>query len=228
MQRWLLQSKRTQAWDTPLNSVNAVYAFLDGNADALTENAERPTVLKLNGQKLSMPKATAGLGYVKTSKTGDNFKSLTAEKSSTGISWGAVYAQFMQPTVDVADASMGMTVVRQVLKDGKKLSSDDVQLQVGDRITVRLTITADRDYDFVQLSDRRAACLEPVEHYPATAMAITASPRTTPQTISSTVLPRASTWWRLRIMSTVQDNTPRAHVLWLVPMRLSLWLAQRR
>ena len=163
MQRWLLQSKRTQAWDTPLNSVNAVYAFLDGNADALTENAERPTVLKLNGQKLSMPKATAGLGYVKTSKTGDNFKSLTAEKSSTGISWGAVYAQFMQPTVDVADASMGMTVVRQVLKDGKKLSSDDVQLQVGDRITVRLTITADRDYDFVQLSDRRAACLEPVE-----------------------------------------------------------------
>lgn len=163
MQRWLLQSKRTQAWDTPLNSVNAVYAFLDGNADALTENAERPTVLKLNGQKLSMPKATAGLGYVKTSKTGDNFKSLTAEKSSTGISWGAVYVQFMQPTVDVADASMGMTVVRQVLKDGKKLSSDDVQLQVGDRITVRLTITADRDYDFVQLSDRRAACLEPVE-----------------------------------------------------------------
>ena len=30
MQRWLLQSKRTQAWDTPINSVNAVYAFLQG------------------------------------------------------------------------------------------------------------------------------------------------------------------------------------------------------
>ena len=27
MQRWLLQEKRTQAWDTPINSVNAVYAF---------------------------------------------------------------------------------------------------------------------------------------------------------------------------------------------------------
>ena len=28
-------------------------------------------------------------------------------------------------------------------------------------MTVRLTVTADRDYDFVQLTDRRAACLEP-------------------------------------------------------------------
>ncbi len=163
MQRWLLQSKRTQAWDTPLNSVNAVYVFLVGNTDALTANADRPTVLKVNGQKLATPKATAGLGYVKTSKTGDNLKSLTAEKTSPGTSWGAVYAQFVQPSADVADAAMGMTVVRDVLKDGNKLPAGNVQLQVGDRITVRLTVTADRDYDFVQLSDRRAACLEPVE-----------------------------------------------------------------
>ena len=34
---------------------------------------------------------------------------------------------------------------------------------MGDRIKVRLTITADRDYDFVQLQDKRAACLEPVK-----------------------------------------------------------------
>lgn len=163
MQRWLLQSKRTQAWDTPLNSVNAVYAFLEGNTDALTANAERPTVLKVNGQKLATPKATAGMGYVKASKTGDNLKHFTAEKTSPGTSWGAVYAQFVQPSADVADAAMGMTVVRDVLKNGNKLPSADVQLQVGDRITVRLTITADRDYDFVQLSDRRAACLAPVE-----------------------------------------------------------------
>jgi hypothetical protein len=28
---------------------------------------------------------------------------------------------------------------------------------------VRLTITADRDYDFVQIVDKRAACMEPVK-----------------------------------------------------------------
>lgn len=163
MQRWLLQSKRTQAWDTPLNSVNAVYAFLDGNITSLTENAGQPAVIKVNGQKLAMPKATAALGYVKSAKTGDNMRSLTIEKTSTGTSWGAAYAQFMQPTADVADATMGMKVLRDVLKDGAKLDNGNVQLNVGDRITVRLTVIADRDYDFVQLSDRRAACLEPAQ-----------------------------------------------------------------
>lgn len=162
MQRWLLQSKRTQAWDTPLNSVDAVYAFLEGNTQSLTDGAGQPAVIRLNGQKLSTPKATAGLGYVKTSKTGGDFRSLSVEKLSDGTSWGAVYAQFMQPTADVADASMGMSVVREVFKDGKKLAGDS-RLKVGDRITVRLTVTADRDYDFVQLSDRRAACLEPAQ-----------------------------------------------------------------
>lgn len=163
MQRWLLQSKRTQAWDTPLNSVNAVYAFLDGNITSLTENAGQPAVIKVNGQKLAMPKATAALGYVKSVKTGDNMCSLTIEKTSTGTSWGAAYAQFMQPTADVADATMGMKVQRDVLKDGAKLDNGNVQLNVGDRITVRITVIADRDYDFVQLSDHRAACLEPAQ-----------------------------------------------------------------
>ena len=163
MQRWLLQSKRTQAWDTPLNSVNAVYAFLDGNITSLTENAGQPAVIKVNGQKLAMPKATAALGYVKSAKTGDNMRSLTIEKTSTGTSWGAAYAQFMQPTADVADATMGMKVQRDVLKDGAKLDNGNVQLNVGDRITVRITVIADRDYDFVQLSDHRAACFEPAQ-----------------------------------------------------------------
>lgn len=163
MQRWLLQSKRTQAWNTPLNSVNAVYAFLDGNITSLTENAGQPAVIKVNEQKLAMPKATAALGYVKSAKTGDNMRSLTIEKTSTGTSWGAAYAQFMQPTADVADATMGMKVQRDVLKDGAKLDNGNVQLNVGDRITVRITVIADRDYDFVQLSDHRAACLEPAQ-----------------------------------------------------------------
>lgn len=161
MKRWLLQSKRTQAWDTPINSVNAVYAFFGGDCSSLAANKPM-AVLKLNGQKLDMPKATAGLGYVKTTKRGSRMKTLSVEKQTEGTSWGAVYAQFEQPTADVADAAEGMSVVREVLKDGKKISTDGATLAVGDRITVRITIKAERDYDFVQLVDRRAACLEPL------------------------------------------------------------------
>ena len=150
MQRWLLQSKRTQAWDTPINSVNAVYAFLLGS------NALAPqelSVLKVDEQPLELSKATAAIGYVKTCVPASS-KTLTVEKTSEGTSWGAVYAQFMQPTKSVEAAASGLTVTRELL------AKDD--LKVGDRVKVRITITADRDYDFVQLIDRRAACMEPV------------------------------------------------------------------
>ena len=36
------------------------------------------------------------------------------------------------------------------------------QAKVGEKVKVTLLITADRDYDFVQITDKRAACLEPV------------------------------------------------------------------
>ena len=156
MQRWLLQEKRTQAWDTPISSVNAIYAFLNGRAGILAK--KEPTVLKLNGKAIETPQSTAGLGYVKTVIHDDgNLKNstFTAEKTSHGTSWGALYAQFMRPMTEVSDASSGIKVTREIL-------NADKELKVGDRIKIRLTIEAERDYDFVQVADKRAACLEPV------------------------------------------------------------------
>lgn len=157
LRRWLLLQKRTQNWDTPINCVNAVFAFLNGNTELLAHQEQ--TVLKVDGQQLDLPKATAGMGYVKTVVPVKEALSLTAEKSSTGTSWGAVYAQFLQPTASVEDHSSGLKVRRQLLtEDGKPVTS----LKVGDRVKVRLTIEADHDYDYVQLIDKRAACMEPV------------------------------------------------------------------
>ena len=159
MQRWLLQAKRTQCWDTPINSVNAIYAFLNGNTDKMVADSYADkTQLKVNGKPLETPKATAGLGYVKASLTGANLSVFEADKSSQHTSWGALYAQFMQKTTDIDDASSGLTVKREIIPVDKAPGN----LKVGDRVKVRITITADRDYDFVQVVDKRAACLEPV------------------------------------------------------------------
>ena len=152
MQRWLLQAKRTQAWDTPINSVNAVYAFLNGNSQLSTLKSELST-FTLDGQPLEMPQATAAIGYVKTAVPAES-RRMEVEKTSEGTSWGAFYAQFTQPTHNVKDTGSGLLVSREVIA-GDRLS-------VGDRVKVRITIQADRDYDFVQVIDKRAACLEPV------------------------------------------------------------------
>ena len=157
MQRWLLQEKRTQAWDTPINSVNAIYAFLMNQKSPLSVNNNHAQ-LKVDGKFLDAPKATAAIGYVKTTIPATS-KTFTVEKTSEDTSWGAVYAQFVQATKNIADTSNGLTVKRELLTaDGKAPES----LKVGDRVKMRITIEADRDYDFVQVIDKRAACLEPV------------------------------------------------------------------
>ena len=154
MRRWLLQEKRSQAWDTPINSVNAIWAFLNENGGALS--ADSPSaVLAIDGAPVDTPKATAGIGYVKTARTYEGEHTFTAEKTGKGTSWGAVYAQFLQKTGDIAASQSGITVKREVLTKG-----DD--LTVGRRIRIRITIETTRDLDFVQVVDRRAACMEPV------------------------------------------------------------------
>ena len=166
MRRWLLQEKRTQAWDTPLNSVDAVYAFLseDGVVQGDRLIAAVPTVLKLDGKVVETSAATAGIGYVKAAQPYHGETTFTATKESKGTSWGAVYAQFMQATSDIKDNGSGITVKRELLATGanSSLSTLHSPLKVGDRVTVRITIQSERDLDFVQVQDKRAACLEPV------------------------------------------------------------------
>ena len=190
MQRWLLQSKRTQCWDTPVNTVDAVHAFLAPQGTAQLhregETADTPHVtIKLNGETLQLPQATAGLGYIKAhpdahpqplpgegsdlleqpahpqplpGEGSDLRDTISVEKLNGGTSWGAVYVKQMLPLEEIQSASAGLKVEREI----RSTLNAPLSLRVGDRIRVRLTIQAERDFDFVQVIDKRAACMEPV------------------------------------------------------------------
>ena len=132
MQRWLLSSKRTQEWDSPLNAVNAVYAFFDGDASDV-----KPTEPITTTQTI----------------THDD-KTIDVVKDTENESWAAVNVSFKQEISNVEDASAGFKVSRQIVGDATK---------VDNRVKVVITITADRDYDFVTVTDNRPACLEPVQ-----------------------------------------------------------------
>lgn len=159
LQRWLLMSKRTQVWDTPVNTVDAVYAFMKGNESNWSRKAEN-AVLKLDGKLLPMPQDSTTLGYVKTEKTGKASK-LSIDKKSDYTSWGAVYAEFKQPVSEIGSMESGIKV-RRVIVPAESEGKGKAQAKVGEKVKVTLIITADRDYDFVQITDKRAACLEPV------------------------------------------------------------------
>ena len=159
LQRWLLMSKRTQVWDTPVNTVDAVYAFMKGNESNWSRKAEN-AVLKLDGKLLPMPQDSTTLGYVKTEKPGKASK-LSIDKKSDYTSWGAVYAEFKQPVSEISSMESGIKV-RRVIVPAESEGKGKAQAKVGEKVKVTLLITADRDYDFVQITDKRAACLEPV------------------------------------------------------------------
>lgn len=159
LQRWLLMSKRTQSWDTPVNTVDAVYAFMKGNESNWNRKAEN-AVLKLDDKLLPMPQDSTTLGYVKTEKAG-KASTLSINKKSDYTSWGAVYAEFKQPLSEIASAESGIKV-RRVIVPAESQGRGKAQAKMGEKVKVTLIITADRDYDFVKIVDKRAACLEPV------------------------------------------------------------------
>ena len=159
LQRWLLMSKRTQVWDTPVNTVDAVYAFMKGNESNWNQKAEN-AVLKLDGKQLPMPQDSTTLGYVKTERPG-KASVLSIDKKSEYTSWGAVYAEFKQPISEIGSMESGIKI-RRVIVPAESEGKGKAQAKVGEKVKVTLIITADRDYDFVQITDKRAACLEPV------------------------------------------------------------------
>jgi len=170
MQQWLLKQKQVQSWNTPVNTVNSVYALLLENDSLL---AERPMPqLWLDNRPVAMDNASLGLNTVKETMAlpdGTNPpRTFTVRKESDGVAWGAVYAQYMEEVDKVSNQSEGLSVVRKVyverMADGEsrwvELEKGTV-LRVGDKIKSSLQLTTDRDMDFVQIKENRAACMEP-------------------------------------------------------------------
>lgn len=152
MQKWLLQEKRTQMWETPIDSVNSVHALLLEADEYLSD--KRPAEFLADGKELDVISRGDG-GYVETTLEAST-QTLSVIKHSKGLSWGAVFAQFLQPMSDVAASSSGMTIKREIITDKE-------ELHVGDRIRVRLTYTCERNFDLVTVIDSKAACMEPIE-----------------------------------------------------------------
>lgn len=188
MRLWLLQSKRTQLWETNRATTDAIYALLaaanqpaaasapSANAPALKVDLQTSPlyytlykgkeIVGLNTPKDTQAPATAG--YVKQAYT--DAKALKADrvtlhKQDDGLSWGCVYASFMAPASTVKTEGKGLAVSRRFeVKTGDEWVNVNASttVQKGDRIRQVLTVKSDRDMDFVSVKADRPTCFEPV------------------------------------------------------------------
>ena len=162
MKRWLLKQKQTQTWETPIATADAVYALMATGASDLLANTGGVEITL--GKEVIRTPADNAIGYIKKTVSGDvmNIKKVSVDKEGTGMGWGAVYAQYLESMDQISGQGNGLSVSRQLYK-GDEALNESAPLKVGDKITVRLTVKADRDMDFVQIKDDRAACMEPLQ-----------------------------------------------------------------
>lgn len=153
LQQWLLQQKRTTSWSNSVTTIDAINAFIVDNTDVLDDNSM--PIIAIDNQVIDATGKQNGLGYLVVKKDYTTEKVITIEKQTSSTSWGAIYGQFYQAIPDIIPSSSGLSVKRKIISENQKL-------KVGDKVTVRLEITADHDFDFVEVIDKRPACLEPV------------------------------------------------------------------
>lgn len=162
MKRWLLKQKQTQTWETLIATADAVYALMATGASDLLANTGGVEITL--GKEMIRTPVDDAIGYIKKTVIGDvmNIKKVRVDKEGTGMGWGAVYAQYLESMDQIGEQGNGLSVSRQLYK-GDEALNESAPLKVGDKITVRLTVKADRDMDFVQIKADRAACMEPLQ-----------------------------------------------------------------
>ena len=189
---WLLRQKQTQRWDSPLSTVDAIYALLYRGSDWLKSSNEvelklgsetlRNSSIRSNAGQNSAEQTSlalteakeAGTGYIKQTFAGSEvspkMSTITATlKGKSGFGWGALYWQYYQQQDLVQESGNALKVskklfVEQLTPTGNVMTPiENVTLKKGDRVITRLVVNVDRDIEFVALKDLRAACFEPVE-----------------------------------------------------------------
>ena len=155
MRQWLLMQKRTQMWATNVATTEAIYALFNDVKPVLSPLNTSDLTLIVDDAPVNLDSATAGVGYVRTQVYHGDLRQVSIAKNTGQLAWGALYGQSLQDVRKVADDAQGLSVERELVLP-------DRPLRVGDKIVVRITVKADRNYDFVQVCDRRPACLEPV------------------------------------------------------------------
>ena len=141
IRKWILLDKQTTDWGTSSMASEVTFALLTTGSEWLHSSK---------------------CEYYKHEVT--SRQAITIAHKQGAPAWGAVYAKFPTKVTEAKAFKLDEIALTKEVRDaqGKKIAGT-TQLKVGDKIQVMLTLTTDRDMQYVTIKDHRAACFEPVD-----------------------------------------------------------------
>lgn len=163
IRQWLILEKESTDWGCSPGATEAVTAILTTSAKWIVP-ASQPDVT-VGDKEIAVPATDAYTGAWTTDITRSNPSGarLSITRQADTPAWGSVMARYnMEASMIEAFGSDDLRIEKSLIAANEETST----LTVGEKVTVRLIITAGRDLDFVTLTDERGAAFEPVEQLP--------------------------------------------------------------
>jgi hypothetical protein len=180
---WLLSQKRTSMWPGSRATADAVGALFGRGGDLL--GSQELVTVTVGDQKITPAKVEAGTGFFETRfvrrEITPAMAAVSLEKPDQGLAFGGVHWQYLDDIANVPAAGREELAIEKKLfvkkftKAGPELvplatagdvapaGGDGVAVELGDELVVRLVVTSDRDYEFLELADHRPSLTEPVD-----------------------------------------------------------------
>lgn len=180
----LITKKETTQWSNTQGTLAAIDALVgDGKAtsDLRKSGNRNVATIKIGGKQID-EKRLSGDGYVKIYYGKENFtpelcNNIHIEQPAGQEGIGGIYIAYDAPYSEITSGKSGIEVKKKMYKvviandgdDNKEMLQEikeGEKLKKGDKVKIVMTLRSDRDIDFVQVLDLRAACLEPVRKRP--------------------------------------------------------------
>ena len=169
LRQWLIIQKGAQNWGSSAVTSDVVATFLQTSKTWLTE--AKGSEVTYGGEPIKVDITDTFKGEYTIPITWQSGKELIITKRGDTPAWGAVYCQYTDSITSVKSASCPELSIEKALllttPGGEtQLVTPATRLNVGDKVTIRLTVKCDLEMDYVTLIDDRPACLEPVNQMP--------------------------------------------------------------
>lgn len=171
IRQWIVMQKEAQDWRDGAITSQVISSFL--NSGSKWTVPARGAVVEIDGKDVATTPIDKTTGYFRNDITRylSNGGTLKVYKTAAYPSWGAVITQAKMVMADIKPSSCESVSIekryfREVRKpEGIEWEETD-RYNVGDKVRIDLLIKADRDMDYVAITDQRSACFEPVEQLP--------------------------------------------------------------